>query len=65
MAFSGSFEQFGAKAPWEKNLVSGHYRGGASERKKSSLQGWINEQTETFFYANKRVHSMSDQVRSG
>jgi hypothetical protein len=65
MAFSGSFKQFGAKAPWEKNLVSGHYRGGASERKEKFSQGWINEQTETFFCANKRVHSMSDQVSSG
>jgi hypothetical protein len=39
MAFSGSFEQFGAKAPWEKNLVSGHYRGGASERKEKFSSG--------------------------
>ncbi len=65
MAFSGSFEQFGAKAPWEKNLVSGHYRGGAGERKEKFSLGLDQRANRNIFARNKRVHTTSDQVCSG
>ena len=65
MAFSGSFEQFGAKAPGRRTSSLVIIEAEPANAKKSSLQGWINEQTETFFCAKKRVQTTSDQVRSG